>query len=868
MSAAIKPEIYISWIPTGKIGLKPQIYATIIQAPIHEKISADTNRKLSNPESTHGDLQRKIGNGEKISADVYRHVFSTDTVIADTERKLSVEEKISGDTLKKIVQSDEIHADTSRNVQTSLKVIGDTSRKIGVTTIRADLQRRVNVTTKTDGDTCRRVEVEEKISGDLALKITCAEIVHADTYRKVEDPTPTTAGADTNRKIGVREKISANTRRLIAERESAIADILLQTATTEKVIADTMRGLREVFRADTLRKVTRAERAVAKTVIRIPHILNYMLQSKTRTLKASPKLLAADNPASLINTFKDYGVTAINITLNEKTLSDTFEFEIASRSMGINEAVQGYLLDYPFSFLVEETNQKDLVQTVKGRYSIDDSLYTWTSIPTERITIDGEEYEVPGGRIEKGRNDKYVFIYPTASEVISRVTQNFGKLSRVSLSTDFTPSNLSGDNMVTYADILNSVFGWTSRLPHMQVNTFIRGETIHCVQRGSEGSVFDITELRHSRPTIIKKFNRVLCNNPNDNDNGDDNDDDNSKLFSGTIMYSGLNFDLRYEYRKGFLQKEYQHFQTGDTLMDDSTGISHPFSTSSDTEWATTSGTNSTTYTYVWYNDLSKSEEDRSEAKTQVQLENLYERYISTKSEKNTSIQTHGTGNVIEDSTKVTTNTVTQYHYSRIKEDTRKYSEIYLVAEIETAHVTEYEVSPDSETHAVWEKVSDEIHVKKTFHTPVGNGWYGQAVFLDGAFQGANLSQGKPGNRVSPYVVEHFGGDHVSTVTGDDAPTENPLGELSAIVDSSFPVRDRNLQTTLQSALRWLHRRTEETATVDLISRIDDGVPEITHIVDFTDRVKLDGAEYFLVSNQISFTPRKLIQKLNLIRWY
>ena len=100
---------------------------------------------------------------------------------------------------------------------------------------------------------------------------------------------------------------------------------------------------------------------------------------------------------------------------------------------------------------------------------------------------------------------------------------------------------------------------------------------------------------------------------------------------------------------------------------------------------------------------------------------------------------------------------------------------------------------------------------------------------------------------------------------------EMPLtrdAELSAIKDSSFPVRESNLKTTLQSALRWLHRRTEETVTVDLISRIDNGVPEITHIVDFTDRVKLDGAEYYLVSNQISFTPRKLIQKLNLIRWY
>lgn len=868
MSAAIKPEIYISWIPTGQIGLKPQIYATIIQAPIHEKISADLSRNVSKLESASGDLQRKIGNGETVSADVSRHVISTDTAIADTERKLFTAEKFSGDTLIKIIQSAEIHADTSRNVQSTEKVIGDTSRKIGVTTISADLQRRVNVTARAAGDICRRVEVEEKISGDLDLKITCAETVHADTFRKVEDSTPTVARSDTNRKIGVREKVSASTRRLIAQKESATADTLLQIAANEKVIADTMRGLREVVRADTLRKVTRAERAIAKTVIRVPHVLNYIVQSKPRTMKASPKLLG-DNPLSLINTFKDYGVTAINITLNEKTLSDTFQFDIAARQMNINEAVQGYLLDYPFSFLVEETNQTELVQSVKGRYSIDDNLYTWFSIPTERITIDGEEYEVPGGRIEKGRNGKYVFIYPTASEIMHRVASTFGKLSVVSQIHDFTPSNLSGDDTLTYFDLLNSVFGWTSRLPHMQVNTFVRGDTLYSVQRGSESNIFDITDLPHSRPTINKKFNRVLCNNPNNNsNNNDDDDDDDRDLFSGVIAYSGLHFDLRYEYDNGFLKKELQHMDTGDSSG--VAGISHPIST--DTEWTTSNTTNSAEYTYISYEKFFSSKTKRPRPKNAVQKEELYEKYIKTKHAKNTTTQATGlatgTGYQITEATKIKKETVTQYHYAETRKTTSGDPEIYLVNEYETTYIIEYEYNPKSEHIDPWEKVSDEFHVKTTFHVPVGNGWYGQVVFLDGAFQGANLSQGKPGNRISPYTVKKFGEKIITHVTNADSQNENPLGELSAIVDSSFPVRDRDLKATLQYALRWLHRRTEETVTVDLISKIVDGMPEINHIVDFTDRVKLDGAEYFLVSNNISFTPRKLIQKLTLIRWY
>ena len=91
--------------------------------------------------------------------------------------------------------------------------------------------------------------------------------------------------------------------------------------------------------------------------------------------------------------------------------------------------------------------------------------------------------------------------------------------------------------------------------------------------------------------------------------------------------------------------------------------------------------------------------------------------------------------------------------------------------------------------------------------------------------------------------------------------------ELSLIVDESFPVRESKFKEQLNKDLRALHRTIIETVTVDLISKIVDGVPEIEHIVDFTDKVSLDGQVYFLVSNNISFTPRKLIQKLQLIRW-
>lgn len=910
----IKPEIYISWIPTGKIGLKPQIYASYIPAPIHEKITADLSRNVANPETSSGDLERKIGNGEKVSADVSRRVTATDTAIADTERKLSVEEKISSDTLKKIVQSAQIHADTLRDVQSTEKIIGDTARKIGVTTIRADLQRRVNVTTKTDGDTCRRVGIAAKISADTILRVTNSDTSRADTFREVK--ASTVANADTNRKIGVREKVSTTTRRLIAERVSAVADTLLQTVSAEKIIADTRRGLREFVRADTSRRVTRAQKAVAKTVIRVPHVLNYRLESKPQMMKASKKLLA-DNPLSLVNTFKDYGVTAINITLSEKTLSDIFTFDIASRSMDINEAVQGWLLDYPFSFLVEETNQTDLVQSVKGMYSLDLLLYTQFFIPTVKIKTDDEEKEYTPARIKKRSGDNYDIYYLTATDAINEISAYFGTLPVV-LIDDFTPYNLNGDSRVTYVDLMNSIFGWTSRLPQRQINVFIRGGILYCIQRGKEPTIFDITDLQHSRPTVKKRLLRSLWSNPkvenesgtgksadapdNPDDLDDDNDDDDNSEpdpyddydtesvpipYSGTIEFEGDDYQTTLQYSIGLLKKEYHRTENGKATVTSST----TFSYTSDGNYDEKTG-------YPGYYLKKK------ETTTNSHVNNDY---VDPQSE-DAEFAVNDADADFTDTKQV--NTVT-YQYKRTGG-----GDIYLLREKDITTTETYEKDPATGKMELEDTATD---IRETLHMPLGNGWYGQVVYINGECQGSNISHGKPGNKVSQFSIDEFqrtfskekqnpnpdnngdtgstggdsgdsgdsgdgggtesggtedtisGGDDDSGNTGDNVSEENYddwRRKLAPVVDTSFPVREFDLLRTLTNALLWLNRKTQETVTVDLISRIVDGVPEINHIVDFTERILFNGAEYFLVSNQISFTPRKLIQKLTLIRWY
>lgn len=802
MSVVIKPEIYISWIPTGQVELKPLLFATCI--PLPKKFLADLSRKVTSSESTCADVERIIVRNETALADLLRAVTHSEKISADTQRNLYVEEKFSADTFRRVVQSEEIFADIFRVVKKTVKTFADTSRKIGIEIAHADILRNLIDTEKNNFDTCRTLGTVDNIFVDTFLIMARREITYADSFRILEFST--LAKADTLIQYGIEEKIFSDTARTLGKSETAQADSFRQITVTEKITADLKRALREFTRADTFRKVNRVERKSADTVIRVPHILNYVVQKPTRAFKAG----ATDNP-SLVNTFKDYGITAFNITLNEKTLSDDFSFE-TTRPLEIGDAVRGTLLDYHFNFLVEETTQTDLVQTVKGKYNVDDLLYKWFT-----LTLDEKDF-------------------PSANWIAAEIAHYFLLASDVAID-DFTPTNFTTNAMMTYSDVLSSAFGWTSRVPQQQINVFIRGNTLHCIQRGKEHSVFDISDLPHSRPTINKKFNRVLVHNPNnDNDNEDDtgDDDDDDYKFSGTIHYKQegdaplqARISIIYTYEKGLLVREDYATNTG--LFDDGG------------ELKTISNYGSTTYSYT---SLPNENSD----------ETTY--YIRQKVKETRTVEQIWNNDIyrgVKETIVTTQTTSTSYNYKSNEKS------VYLFHEHAETTQTESNI-----TEMAW---------TDTYHVPVGNGWYAQTVYRNGIFQGANLSQGAPGNAVSPYTVaqtqENFKGFDIQYSQQENPPPfEDNDNGLSAIVDDSFPVKKSEFKSKLNEALRWLHRKITETVNVDLISPVRNGVPDINHIVDFTERVKLDGNEYFLVSNNISFTPRKLIQKLQMIRWY
>ena len=519
-----------------------------------------------------------------------------------------------------------------------------------------------------------------------------------------------------------------------------------------QVSGDTSRRLNTsiAMRADTLRDIT----VTGDTERRVGHCGTVLVDTK-RTLVKRLRILA-DTKIEIPHTltyseFKERGIRSFSVTLGELTLSDTIQIETV-HPLSIGDSVQGRVLDYAFRFLVEETSQRGIVQSVKGRYSRDSLLYTAIHIYVERAKV---------------------------SRYVAEIAGALGlKLHR--LTDDFTPSqNFEGSGM-TYHDFIAALFGWTAKLPQRQINVFIRGDTLHIIQRGMEESVIDITNWPHAQPTIERKLVRSVWHSSHNDSTGAHNEEDTVPVpFTGTISFK----EISRTYSNGFLVRE----------------------------------TNENGYSTYSYDG----------------------EYLSEK-------RTHN----VDGST-----SRTDYAYASTGRD------IYLFKEWE--RTTEAVNDGKKHTEYDWEDWSREKGTERiTYHAPLGYGWYATTVYVDGVLEGSSLSQGKPGGKASQFTVEQSNLSLGAHYASDDTLP------YSSLIDTEFPVVGADYLRVLTREIEWLNRKTQETITVEIRARIRSGVPDIDHIVDFTERIRFEGNEYFLQSNTVELTPRLLRQTIKMVRWY
>ena len=684
MDASLKPQLWISWIPVGKEVLASKIYMTWIPRGI-----------------------------ECLRPQLYG------TIIPAFKHR----EAVRVDTIRQVAETAEARADSQRQVCSTNRIAADTRRTVTSSAIDwtgAKLLRRVAQRNMAFAATRRCV-------GGIYVCIRC------DTYRTLSPNYNIPRGA-TEREVVTSETVRCDTKRTPGMGNRAAAK-------TQRRL-----GRGNVAKAALRRTVVARVRVRFDTLIRIPHVLEYVKTSRGRRSKRTVSQIA-DN-------FRAHGIRSFAVTLGEMTLSDTFQMETA-QPLAIGDAVRGRLLDYRFSFLVEETLQRDLLQTVKGTYSKDATLYSAIHIFVKEAQASGYAQSIAAAL----------------------------GLQLHWACDDFTPSQNFEDSGMTYQDFISALFGWTAKLPQRQVNVFIREDTLHIVQRGKEESVLDITDWPHGRPTVERRLVRSLWHSGHASETAGNayNEEDTEPVpFTGTISWE----EMSRTYHNGFLTSE-----TNEKGM--------------------------TRYTY-------------------------HGEYLTSK-------QTHN---------KDGSTSRTEYTYAETERD------VYLVKEWE--RTTEPINDGKKHTEYDWTDWNNERGTERlTYHAPLGYGWYATTVYVDGNLEGSTLSQGKPGGKASRFTVEQSNLSLGSRYSGDD--DDAPFASL---IDMEFPVKGEAYLKELTQAILWLNRKTQETVTLEVFANIQDGVPDVGHIADFTERLRFEGNEYFLQSNAVELTPRSLKQTIKMTRWY
>ena len=264
---------------------------------------------------------------------------SCETVNAELYRCLGVTVQGVANTSRETMRSNEVPADTCRQVESSLQ---------GAST-----------------DTLREIYADEKTVAGAVRSLARMNSLAADTERDLQVPQATRLSAE----------------RVLSKTEHAMMDIGRQVVKSEIVLAATERTVNSPLQAataDTARQVAcisqaevNAERDLSKwevahgdTVIILPY---HFAIDANRDAEGGGG--TEDIPQQNIS-----GIQSVTLSLNERTLADTFQMETTS-PLEIESALQGRLLDFDCDFQVEETSQQGISQTVKGMYPLDRLLY-------------------------------------------------------------------------------------------------------------------------------------------------------------------------------------------------------------------------------------------------------------------------------------------------------------------------------------------------------------------------------------------------------------------------------------------------------------------------------------------------------------
>ena len=356
-------------------------------------------------------------------------------------------------------QNIELFADTARIVSKTIELNVDTARIISNKHIRLELL----------ADTERIVSKSVTLRADTAREVSKAIELKADTLRDVRNGTAffLELNCDTQRNISNSIELNVDTRRDVSKKVELTVD-------TCRVLGKTLELL-----FDTERRV------------------------------AAPVTLFADTARVLsFWILKMHGLKSVTIELQELTITDNISYSLASNDpadfANIGDAISGNYFNYAFKYNVVDTEQRGIVQKCNCAVDVDEILYT--SINYNISDSSGLTYTGTSGKGTAITTNSSK--YKLTSAHLTAIASKLGK-KVVYLADDFKSTMELEQQNITYSSMISGLFGWTSRIPHKMINCYFRGDTIYVIQRGKEPDTIDITDSKHTLPTIKRSLERI-----------------------------------------------------------------------------------------------------------------------------------------------------------------------------------------------------------------------------------------------------------------------------------------------------------------------------------------------------------------------
>jgi len=197
--------------------------------------------------------------------------------------------------------------------------------------------------------------------------------------------------------------------------------------------------------------------------------------------------LTADTKRQIANSLAGY--KALVISLEAKTLSDTFKIDTYNL-LAMQQIFSSQINDFQFNCFIDSSDrdEKTGLSSAVAHYDIEQLLYNPIYLGSLAFP---SQY--------------------TSSYIMGRLVAGLGKSANMLIDSHVPPINF-GASLYTYRDLAAMLFGWTSQVPNIKTNLYMRGDTINVIQRGHETGNISLVKFDYAK--ISQKYVRTLMLGP------------------------------------------------------------------------------------------------------------------------------------------------------------------------------------------------------------------------------------------------------------------------------------------------------------------------------------------------------------------